>query len=337
MLLRGGPLVPEYRAVVPTGVVPGGLRRAEELVGWSAGPATWASLRECRRARTVLANTLVTLPVAVGAVGASTRLVCWVHELDGVANRVLAPGRRRDAAVERVDLFLAAGPAVVEMLVSRWHVPAHRVVEAPPFVDDSEAARRAHRDGHTPWDRGEGPPLLLAVGGPGDRKGTDRFMDLLAGWPDHPVAPRGRWLGGVPDSPPWDEAQVDVVAAGLSGRVEIVPTVPDVGAALRSADVVVSVAREDPYPLTVLEAGLWGRPVAGTDSGGIAAVLDDAGLRDMVTAPGDVLALQRVVAGLLGDAAARARAGHRLGDHVRATHLTERLSPVVWSALELAQ
>lgn len=342
VLLRGGPLVAEYRSIQPTHVVHGAPR---VVAGWAAAggravgrpaltdrlvrTADRVAVRRCRGADSVLANTLASLPAAAAAVGAGTRLVCWVHELDGVAARVLPGGPARDAAVCRVDRFLAAGPAVSDMLTDRWGVAADRVVLAEPFVDDVAVEAPS---GAAPTEP-DGAPLLLSVGALGYRKGIDRFVDLLACWPDGPGAPRGRWVGGDLRSTVAAEARTDIEAAGLGARVELIDTVGDAGPHLGAARVVVSVAREDPFPLTVLEAGLRGVPVVGTDAGGLGHILAAAGRPGSIVAPGDLLALRRLIDDLLADPV-RARAdGEALRNWVRATHLTDHLAPTVWAAV----
>jgi glycosyltransferase involved in cell wall biosynthesis len=340
VLLGGGALRPELDASLPAPVIGSGVRTA---AGWAAagfrsvgraGPADpleritdrWA-LRRCRDADTVLANTLAALPAAAAACGDSARLVCWVHELDGVADRVLPPGSGRDAIVARVDRFLAAGPAVVDMLVGRWGVAPGRVVRADPFVDDPT-------DGPRPaGESARAAPLLLGVGAIGARKGTDRFVDLLASWPDGPDAPRGRWVGGDAASPAAAEARADIGAAGIGHRLELTGEVSDTAAHLDQARALVSVAREDPFPLAVLEAGVRGLVVAGTDSGGLSSLLADAGCADLVVGPGDLLGLRRVLDGLLSDPDRAATAGAALRGLVRDRHVTERAAPVVWSAV----
>jgi glycosyltransferase involved in cell wall biosynthesis len=245
-----------------------------------------------------------------------------------VADRVLPSGPGRDAAITRVDRFLAAGPAVVDMLVRRWGVAPDRVVRADPFVEDPVDAGRVQTAGPAP-----GPPLLLAVGAIGARKGTDRFVDLMASWPDGPDAPRGRWVGGDTDAPAAAEARFDISAAGIGHRVELAGDVAEVGPHLDEAQVLVSVAREDPFPLAVLEAGVRGLVVAGTDSGALADLLADAGCGDLVVGPGDLLALRRVIEGLLSDPDRAASAGAALRDVVRDRHVTERAAPAVWDAV----
>ncbi|MBS1838881.1 MAG: glycosyltransferase, partial [Actinobacteria bacterium] len=144
VLLDGGPLIDDYRRSVPTRLLHGGvnaplgrLGAAARSVGLPvrAGEGTHGWVLRPSRADVVVANTLVSLPFSARVAGRGTRLVCHVHELDGVADRVLPEGSRRTALVGRVDRFIAAGAPVAEMLVDRWGLASRKVVVVDEWID----------------------------------------------------------------------------------------------------------------------------------------------------------------------------------------------------------
>jgi glycosyltransferase involved in cell wall biosynthesis len=348
VLLRGGPLVDDLRRCATTRVLDGGPGRVAELgvhglrAVWPRLPR-WAEVaplgRTIRSGRpdVVVASSLASLEPAVRATDGRCPVVCHVHELDAVADRVLPPaGADRDAILAAVARFVAAGPAVRSMLVDRWGIDAGRVDVVDEFIDlpavaDHEVARARAELGLDP-----DAVVVASAGMAGHRKGTDLFLDLVAAIGPHRAPPEAVWVGGDPSTGPWAEAVHDAEAAGLGDRVRLVPTRADALAIVATADVFVTTAREDPYPLVTLEAGALGLPVVGFAAGGFADLTADAGLPDAATAVGDVLGLAELVEVLLESQPERRRRGDALGAWVRSTHLTEHLAPRLWDSLSAA-
>lgn len=341
-LLRGGPLLREFADLGPVRS-PGPVVRGAAAVLGSTGPTSLpGSVLGNLVARRVvgrseadveLVNTLAALDVAARRTSPRTRRVVVVHELDGVADRVLPPGPGRGRALAGVDRFLAAGPAVAAMLMERWGIAADRVCVVPEFVADVPVDPDEVRSLRRAVDAGDRRPIVLSCGEASARKGSDRFVDLLASFPDGPDAPVGVWVGGTPGSLGWSELCADRESSGLGDRLVLVPSTPSARAWIEAADVVVSTAREDPYPLAVLEAATSGRPVVATDSGGVRSILVSAGLEDLVVGQGDVLALRDRVAELLGDPGRRDRVGVQLRRTVGAAHGAAVVGPQWWSAM----
>ncbi len=335
LLLRGGPGMADVPRSVPSRVID---RRwlalataagsAVQSVGLPAPDDVALQRRTVRRSEVgeiVVANTLVTLPLAAELARRrpDSRLVCHVHELDGVARRVMGDPASCAPLLHSVRTYIAAGPAVTRMLVERWGVPAERVVEVDPWVDFRSAPPRAARR--------SGPPVVLAVGSMRRRKGPDRFIDLMSVLSQHRSRPRGCWVGVVGPGAVLDETRADVGRAGVV--IDLVDQVDDIAPLLSRADLVVSTALEDPYPLVALEAAAAGIPVAGFDAGGLGSMLAAAGQSDAVVDVDDLLGLADVVALLLDRPEERRRRGRVLVEWVRRTHSTEQLAPLWWNAV----
>ncbi|MGN6695585.1 MAG: glycosyltransferase [Aquihabitans sp.] len=120
--------------------------------------------------------------------------------------------------------------------------------------------------------------------------------------------------------------------AGIEDAVSLVGPVDDVGPWWPTDGVVVHLAREDPAPLVVVEAGLRAIPVVTWDTGGAADLVRSAGLDHLVAAPGDVVAAADAVARLLADETARHEAGHAL-QAVAARRTTDRMAPALLAAI----
>jgi glycosyltransferase involved in cell wall biosynthesis len=342
---RGGELMADYQRLAPTRVLDHGARHGAGLVaaglrsvrptlpGWIDSLATRSTLGRTR-ADVVVANTLAALDLAVRGAPSHVPVVCHVHELDGVASRVLpADGAARNQALDRVTRFVAAGQAVGSMLVDRWGVAPARVTVVDEFIDRPSVAPGQADTFRAQLGIDPGQVLVASAGAVGARKGTDHFVDLAATLADHPAAPTFVWAGGDRSSTAWAEAVHDIAAADLGDRVRMVGPVADTAGLMAAADVFVTTAREDPYPLVALEAGAGATPVAGFDSGGATEVAAAGGHPDLMVAVGDVLGLADRVSGLLTDGAERERLGDRLSTWVHSTHLTEHLAPHVWQAI----
>ena len=345
ILLRPGELLDDHRALAPTVVLErGGPRRAlVERVRqrWRFAPSPGFGPVVRRRGPApdvVLANTLASLDVAARVAGRArgVRLVCWVHELDGVADRVLPPGARRQALLERVDRFAAVSESVAVMLVERLGVPAERVQVIGPAPDTGpaetpETAEHADEAAAVPGlddDR----PVVVAMGAPGPRKGSERFFDVVSMLVDHPRRPLCLWIGGDARSSSWDEISNDV------GRVppdlgRLLPSTSTPSPYLRRADLLVSTAIEDPCPLVVLEAAAAGTAVAGYDSGGIAEVLAGAGQSDALVPVGDAVALAEVVGRMLDRPDELAARGRSLREVVQRDRSVDVVGRRMWELI----
>ncbi len=348
VLIRGGPLLDEYRRVAPTELLDGPVQRgldrlsaAARSVGIERGPTLLRLGSPARRVAgsdVVVSNTLAALRVARvlarSRSGKPSRLVCYVHELDGVAARTLPadPAARRDL-LGSVDRFVAAGRAVATMLVDRMHVPDDRVAVVEPFIEAALPAPSAVRRVREAMLLGEARPIVLSVGALIRRKGPERFVDLMGALSNHPKRPLGVWLGGEHSGSVWDETRADIVRSPEPGSVRTIANLAGAASYIAAADVVVSTAVEDPFPLSVLEAAALGVPVVGFDSGGLADVLRGSGQGDLVCGIGDVLGMRDVVSALLDDDAARAERGRRMAEWVRAHHLVDQSAPALWDII----
>jgi glycosyltransferase involved in cell wall biosynthesis len=344
VLLRGGPLTDDLRRCTPTFVADGTARRATRLVaagvrsvrpgapGWLDLPAPGRAIRS-HRPDVVVAASLASLDATVRAVGGRVPIVCHVHELDGVGDRVLPPGPRRHEALGAVARFVAAGPAVARMLVERWSIPAEHVVVVDEFVDRPHIGDHEVAAARAELDLDPGTPLVVGCGAPGPRKGTDHFLSTVAALPRGATGPVAAWIGGDRSSAAWDEAERDVAAARLGGRVHLVASRPDARPWLAAADVVLTTSREDPYPLVALEAAALGTAVVGFASGGFADAAAAAELAEDAVAVGDVLALADRLAPLLASKTESRRRGAQFRSWVLSTHLTEHLAPRLWDAI----
>ncbi|MEZ5179670.1 MAG: glycosyltransferase [Acidimicrobiales bacterium] len=172
---------------------------------------------------------------------------------------------------------------------------------------------------------------VLGAGAGAPRKGLDAFVACLSDLATRGEVPPAAWVGGSPEALAVREAGADLRRVGIDDRVQLVAEVDDLGPWWPRHGLLLHPAREDPYPLVVVEAGQRAVPVVTWDTGGAADLLRAAGLAHLVAEPGDLVGLVRRVEDLLADEAARADAGRALQ---RATDVlvADQQAPLVWAA-----
>lgn len=319
VLLRPGPLVDDYAAAGPVRVLRRATRAAARLDP-RASALELALERPGGAAPVVLANTVAAWSAAA-RVRRRRALVCWVHELDDVADALVPPARRA-ALVAATDRFVVAGRRVGEMVVERWGVEADRVVVTDPFLAAAPAP-----------DEARSTLRILGAGALVPRKGADLFLSTIANLrPPLPSGSEAAWAGGPLDGPFASLLRHDLASSGLADRVHLAGPVADLAGWWPSDGIVLHPAREDPAPLVVLEAAARAIPVVTWDTGGAADLLRRAGLDDLVAEAGDVLGLADRCAQLLADRPRRAAAGRAL-QAAAAGATVERIGPEVWRAV----
>lgn len=147
---------------------------------------------------------------------------------------------------------------------------------------DREAARR--RLG-VPADT----DLVLCVGEIGPRKAQAQLalaFDLVA--PDHPRARLA--LAGAGDTPSSKALAAWAASSAAAGRIELIPTTPEIQQWYGVADLVACAARIESLPRAVPEAMAWELPVLATRVFGIPELIED-GANGWLCEAGDTAAL----------------------------------------------
>ncbi|MBI1816451.1 MAG: glycosyltransferase [Deltaproteobacteria bacterium] len=134
----------------------------------------------------------------------------------------------------------------------------------------------------------------------------------------------------VGDGSQGDRVAADVVAAGLSARVQMLGAVADIDRVYPTLDVLVSTSQRETFGLAILEAMAAGVAVAAFRVGGVTELIA-AGAGESVAA-GDVTGLANVVIELLRDPGRRqalaARARERVAQRFTATRMADEVAQV---------
>ncbi len=161
-------------------------------------------------------------------------------------------------------------------------------------------------------------PVIGTVGTLCHRKGTDLFLEMAERVSvRHPDA---RFVILGPDGLGRDvsyAAEMRRRAAALAPGIDVrIAQVPDVAAELAGWSAFTLPARQDPYPLAVLEAMAAGRPVVATRVGGIPEQVED-GVTGLLIPPERADALADAVLGLLQDPDRARRLGEAAAERAR--------------------
>lgn len=259
-------------------------------------------------------------------------LVAHVHELEIGLRRSL-DGSDPRVVLDRADVLIAVSDAVAAHLVDGLGLDADRVAVhrgwVPGLREDAPADVVPRRPTGVP----DGALVVGACGSIGWRKGTDLFLDLAAALPDEVD---GRpvhlvWVGGP--ARPGDDRRTaaDIGLRGLERRVHLTGEVTDAAPWLAGFDLLAHPAREDPFPLTVVEAGALGVPVVGYRSGGIVEAIPDEDHEACLTPLFDLDGLAERVLALLGDAAQREQRGTSLHARVHEHHRPGPSVTALWA------
>ena len=349
LLLEGGPLADDFRALTPTwilqealesSIVPLSLRRSRGFQ-WLANAGARRIVRQIAATKPdlIYANTAAVRPGLDLLEGIDAPIVVHIHELETVLRSI---GTFNVAKVlRRADRVVAASLAVRENLVARHGVDPTRldvvhefIPTAPSLIGVRDDRRRMLAEA-LGVDLAEGVGLVVAVGNLGWRKGSDLFVPLarsvlsrLGGRPVHFV-----WIGGFLGEV--DRHRREAETAGLGGVVHYLGSRPDPLNLFDACDVFALLSREDPYPLVMLEAAALGKPIVcfGGSGGAPEFVEGDAG----VAVPyGDVESMAVRVVELLGDPDRRDALGNAARDKVQAEHDLEIAAPRILDVIRRA-
>lgn len=252
-------------------------------------------------------------------------LVYW-HETDWVLDRVERAHPRSARKVGRV----CSDPGVVHLAVSQVcsESISRRFPNAEPIVIYNCTVVP------TPFDRPvvpAGPPTVVNLASIQERKGTDLFVETAIKVCRQNPSVEFMWLGG---GEPYGTWQTDVEREGLSDRILFPGYVDSAYLILRRASVFFLSSRDDPFPLSVLEAMSLGRSIVTFDVGGAPEAL--AGLGHLVV-PFDTDAAATTILACLDKAPAdrvNLKLRERYVEHYTPVSFARRLNHVLRSQLD---
>jgi UDP-glucose:(heptosyl)LPS alpha-1,3-glucosyltransferase len=194
------------------------------------------------------------------------------------------------------------------LFVKHYGTPARRFHLLPPGI---AADRRAPPDAaeiraafRSEFGLHDDDLLLVQIGSGFKTKGLDRSLRALAALPPE-LARRTRLIAiGQDDPKPF---RVQTAALGLGERVQILKGRSDIPRFLLGADLLIHPAYNENTGTVLLEALVAGLPVLTTAVCGYAHYISDADAGAVVPSPFEQATLDRLLAQMLADGAARRR------------------------------
>lgn len=199
------------------------------------------------------------------------------------------------------------------LFVKHYGTPAERFHLLPPGIAQDRRApantgeiRTAFRDefGLKPDDL-----LLVQIGSGFKTKGVDRSLKAVAALPRELKKRTRLFVIGQDDPKPF---QLQAKTLGISGQVEFLKGRSDIPRFLLGADLLIHPAYNENTGTVLLEALVSGLPVLVTEVCGYAHYIEDADCGQVVPSPFEQGTLDRLLADMLADDAARS-AWHRNG------------------------
>ncbi len=119
------------------------------------------------------------------------------------------------------------------------------------------------------------PPIVINIASVQDRKGPDLFVETAKRVIEKHETVEFVWVGGGQDLELWQER---IRTDSLHHRIKFVGAVEPGSALLRFASVFFLSSKDDPFPLSVLEAMALGKTIVVFDVGGAQEALLDGGI-----------------------------------------------------------
>ncbi|MGH8558765.1 MAG: glycoside hydrolase family 99-like domain-containing protein [Methylococcales bacterium] len=258
LVLEGGPLVDQYRALGDVTVV------AEQ---GSSLSSVVKNVISRHREKVAICNTVVTGKVVEILGQQGFRVISLVHELSGlISERGLESHARLIA--NRADRILFAASFVKSSFERITGDLGSKAVIRPQGIyqrvkRDPSRSTALHQQLGISLDS----TIVFNLGYGDLRKGFDLFVEVAKSVIAKDTKTHFVWLGKVNgDLMHW--LGVDIGSGQLAGRFHVLPFDNDPNPYLNSAAVLALTSREDPFPSVVLEALACGVPVVGFEGGG---------------------------------------------------------------------
>lgn len=201
------------------------------------------------------------------------KVISYIHELK-MSVMKYATIEDVDKTIQLSHQFITPSLAVKHFLNENFSVPVEKISVLNSYINLSS----------TPASENNNSNKMFTVGSCGTielRKGTDLFVAvakyLKTNKPGLNIS--FLWKGMNGDNETLHQIRNDIKKAKLEDVVRFIPSDNDMDSFYKEIDVFLLASREDPYPLVVLEAASYGKPIICFDNAGGAPefVQDDAG------------------------------------------------------------
>jgi glycosyltransferase involved in cell wall biosynthesis len=341
LLKRGGELVSEYEAVVPTQIWPdsdqstGSERNAMRL--WRRFARRVATRRVVRalepsRLRLIYVNSVASLSVLPSVLEASRcPVVCHVHELEMALGRFCGRDRFNES-MKTIDSYIAVSGAVERNLIENHGVRREQIRRIYPGIpiESFEMPHASRTELRESLGIPDGAAIVGGCGTMDWRKSPDVFLQVAryARSRDSAVPIHFIWVGAWESAVDLEALMHDAARLGVRDVVHFVGAKRDPRQFFSLFDVFLLTSREDPFPLVCLEAAALHVPIICFEhAGGMPEFVEaDAGF---VVPYLDIAAAGDRVLSLVSVPGLRATMGKRAAEKVQARHDIETIVPQI--------
>ncbi|MVN78991.1 glycosyltransferase [Hymenobacter sp. HMF4947] len=341
ILLRGGPLLPEFEKVATVHVVHkyGAYPSLGQRILRKAEALTNLRLRSIfdKIAKTkpslIFANTAPALEFAVKAKHLlKVPLLLNVHELESTF--FYTDAKKFAANSPEIDSFIPGSQAVKEFYKTFCNIPENRTHIVYDFTGNTSVGISTAASIRQQYNIPANAKIIGGIGAFNWRKAPDLFLQVA----QH-CKRQGDgdaffiWVGGDLTTQVFKEFAYDIRLMGLSEQVRFVGTKTDLRGFYEAFDVFLLTSREDPFPLVCMEAALSGSPViCFAEAGGMPEfVRQDAGF---VVPYADTQAMSEKTSYLLAHADVRQAMGRVAQQRAESEHTIDVIGPQMYALMQ---
>lgn len=234
----------------------------------------------------IISNTIVNSDLVEVINIKNIKLITIVHEMKGVINQFdqLKINNSKEI-ISKTSHFISVSAAVKKDLVDEFKIKEEKidVIHNNISIGSKKITPSVEAD---KWKKSLNiPSESFIVGSCGSliwRKGPDIFINIFKQLKNNFRIENIYfiWLGGNHNTAWFIDLENEINNLGFKGKIKILPEVKNTTNFYNAIDIYISTAREEPFGLTIIEAGIHSKPcLAFTGSGGPESILsNDVGI-----------------------------------------------------------
>ena len=234
----------------------------------------------------IISNTIVNSDLVEVINIKNIKLITIVHEMKGVINQFdqLKINNSKEI-ISKTSHFISVSAAVKKDLVDEFKIKEEKidVIHNNISIGSKKITPSVEAD---KWKKSLNiPSESFIVGSCGSliwRKGPDIFINIFKQLKNNFRIENIYfiWLGGNQNTSWFIDLENEINNLGFKGKIKILPEVKNTTNFYNAIDIYISTAREEPFGLTIIEAGIHSKPcLAFTGSGGPESILsNDVGI-----------------------------------------------------------
>lgn len=228
----------------------------------------------------IISNTIINSKLLSCINPGGYKLMTLVHEMKGVIDLFdLLKINNSKLIIKESQQFIADSIAVKNNLENNFQIPSSKIKIISPYLTPPSRFEMQPQEINN-WKKSNGVPtssfIVGTCGIPIWRKGPDIFLNTIKSLKNnHPKEDIFfLWLGGDFNTSAFLDFKNEISNLGLNKYVKFLPSNNDIKFFYQIIDILFCTSREEPFGLTIVEAGLFRKPtVAFEKSGGPEEIL----------------------------------------------------------------